>query len=140
MSVAEQRQTTTAPVDQIKTALKKLNVELASDVRYDPTVQPDDVERLYRMRGNGQARSFYTEFDNDYNSWVVTIIWIVPVYPEQNEQLLNTWTELCQLGGGRVSEHVAFAYCDYVTEAEYPDRYEAPEWLSLLVEVNDAES
>ena len=131
-------QTRLAPVKKVQQALSRLNTELYSDVKYRVEEQPEDAERLYRMRGKGLAHSFYTEYDKDYWSWVATIIWIVPDYPEQNEQLLSTWTELCQLGSGRISDNVAFAYCDYVTAAEYVERYEVPEWSSILVDVNDA--
>lgn len=139
MSASEQVDIGPAPVEQINDALGRLNAELESKIQYDPTEQPSDFERLYRMRGKGVARSFYTEYDQDYRSWVATIIWIVPDYPERNEQLLSTWTELCQLGGGRISDYVAFAYCDYVTDSDYSKRYDAPQWESLLVEVNGSE-
>ncbi len=136
MSAIEQIEIADAPVTEIQEALARLNTELESGVIYRPDQQPEDAERLYRMRGNGIARSFYTEYDQDYRSWVATIVWIVPDYPQHNEQLLNNWTELCQLGSGRISDHVAFAYCDYVTASEYTERYEVPEWSSILVEVN----
>lgn len=98
---------------------------------------PIEVVKMRLNEFNSSAnqesvRAFYLEIDGDYSDWVATIFWIVESYPSDGEALHDRWVELCELGNQALGDSVVFAFCEYLTEADYTAYCDDPSTHDLI--------